>query len=178
MSPRKAAVLLTVLGLSQMAADVLGIGMLRGLASATTASPAPRVFSAIRGLETYSSSFFVEWQDRGGTSRSLELTPEVYARLGGPSNRRNAYGAVLAYGPTFAIDPNMKALFESAARYALCDRAPLLRELGIDPDSIDGVIRIRLEPLSSSNPENLALVFEAPCPAPSDSQTNDPRRDR
>ncbi len=93
---------LLVLGLLQMAADLAGLSTLRGLAGATTASPAPRVFSAVEGLETYSSRFSIEWHDLDGEAHTLELTPEVYARLRGPYNRRNAYGAVLAYGPELA----------------------------------------------------------------------------
>lgn len=178
MSPKWVAILLGILGLAQMTGNLLGIDPLRGLAAATTASPAPKVFSAVRGLETYSSRFFIEWRDRGGMSRSLELTPEVYARLRGPYNRRNAYGAVIAYGPIFASDPNAKSLFESVARYALCGRAPLLRELGIDPDTIDGVVRVRLEPISTSNPGDLPLILEPLCPPITDSGADASRRDR
>ena len=70
---RFAAPLLIVLGLAQMAGDVLGIVPLKAIAAATAASPAPRVFSAVRGLETYSTRFFLEW-----AGRRVELTPEVY----------------------------------------------------------------------------------------------------
>jgi hypothetical protein len=160
---RGAAIALGVLGLAQMASDVVGLDALRGLAAATAASPAPKVFSAVRGLETYSTRFFVEWREHGGAARSLELTPEVYGRLRGPYNRRNAYGAVLAYGPIFATDPRTRPLFEAVAHYALCGEAPLLRELGVDPEAVRGAVRIRLEPIASSDPGELPLVFEAPC---------------
>jgi hypothetical protein len=174
----KAAILLGILGLAQMTGDVLGIDGLRGLAAATAASPAPKVFSAIGGLETYSSRFLIEWRDRAGGIHSLELTPEVYARLRGPYNRRNAYGAVIAYGPVLASDPNTKALFDGVARYALCGRAPLLRELGIDPDTIDGVVRIRLEPISTSDPGDLPLILVPPCPPSTKGRGDGFRRDR
>jgi hypothetical protein len=163
------AIGLGILGLAQITGDVLDITPLRGLAAATTASPAPKVFSAVRGLETYSSSFFIEWQDANRADQSLELTPEVYARLKGPYNRRNAYGAVIAYGPILAADPTTQDLLESVARYALCGRAPVLRELGIEPSAVNGAVRVRIEPISTSRHENLPLVFEAPC-SPRDSQ--------
>ena len=93
---RAAAFLLSV-GLLQMAGDLLHLPALKGIGAATGASPAPKVFSAVRGLETYSTRFFIEWADRPGRSRVQEITPELYARLRGPYNRRNVYGAVLAF---------------------------------------------------------------------------------
>ncbi len=154
---------LLVLGLLQMAADLAGLSTLRGLAGATTASPAPRVFSAVEGLETYSSRFSIEWRDLDGEAHTLELTPEVYARLRGPYNRRNAYGAVLAYGPVLASRPETRPLFEHVARYALCGEAPVLAELGIDPARIAGAPRVRLEPRAGSDPGDLPMLLEAPC---------------
>ena len=72
----RAAVLLLVVGLLQMSGDLLertglkAVGRpLKGVGAATTASPAPKVFSAVRGLETYSTRFTLEWTDRDGTKR-------------------------------------------------------------------------------------------------------------
>ena len=160
---RVAAVLLTVLGLAQMLGDVAGLPALRGLALATTASPAPRVFSAVDGLETYSTRFFLEWSDRGGTLHSLELTPEVYARMRGPYNRRNVFGAVVAYGPVLVASDAMRPVYEAVASYALCGDAPLLRELGIEPDDVEGPPWIRLEPLPGSDLGDLTSELVAPC---------------
>jgi len=160
---RASGIFLVVLGLAQMTGDVLGISALKGIAAATTASPAPKVFSAVRGLETYSTRFSIEWRDASGSERTLELTPEAYGSIRGPYNRRNAYGAILAYGPIFASTPATQPLFESVARYALCGDAPLLVELGIDAAAAVAPVRVRLEPLPSSDVGDLPLVFEAPC---------------
>ena len=176
MTASKAAALLLVVGLSQMAGDLFGVDALRGLAAATAASPAPKVFSAVGGLETYSTRFFIEWQDRAGVNSSLELTPEVYARLRGPYARRNAYAAVIAYGPILATDPRTKPLLDGVARFALCGRAPLLRELGIDPENLEGVVQIRLEPLSTAGPIGLHMVIHAPCSPGPNTDTNDTMR--
>jgi hypothetical protein len=154
---------LLALALLQMSADVLGLVPLRALAAATGASPAPRVFSAVRGLETFSTRFTVEWVDRAGTRRELLLTSAVNARLRGPYNRRNVYGAVLAYGPVLSSDPATLPLFESVARYALCDPGTLLAELGIDRAEVAGSVRIRLEPRPGSDVGALPLVLDAPC---------------
>ena len=117
---------LLVLGLAQMTGAVLGFGSLEGLAAATAASPAPKVFSAVDGLETYSTRFFLEWTDLAGSEHSLKLSPEVYSMLEGTYNRRNTYGAALAYAPIFAAGDRTQKMLIDIARYALCGDAPLL----------------------------------------------------
>ncbi len=79
------------------------------------------------------------------------------------SAQAGADGAILAYGPIFASTPATAAMFESVARYALCGDAPLLVELGVSANSADGAVRIRLEPLASSDVGDLPLLFEPPC---------------
>ncbi len=134
MKPELAAALLLIVGSAQMVGAVTGIAPLQGLAAATGASPAPKVFSAHRGLETYSTDFVLGWTDHGGVEHELSLTPDVYSRLRGPYNRRNVYGAVLSYGPVLQANPTTRPMFESVARAALCDGAPLLVEIGVDPE--------------------------------------------
>jgi len=160
---RKAAVALLCLGLLQMAGDLLSLPSVKAIAAATAASPAPKVFSSVRGLETYSTRFFVEWHDTEGNFRSVEITPQRAADLRGPYNRRNVYGAVLAYGPVMESDPRTRPMFNSVARFAFCGDAPLLRELGIDPRQVDSGLRLRLEPRPGAQTGTLSLSFEAPC---------------
>jgi hypothetical protein len=158
-----AAVALLMIGLMQMVGDLCGLPALRGIGTATTASPAPKVFSAVQGFETYSTRFFVEWTDTAGTVHSLQLTPEVYARLAGPYNRRNVYGAVLAYGPVLATDPRTQPMFLAVTQYALCGEAPLLRELGIDSANLTDQVRVRFEPLPGTELGQLSQVLEPAC---------------
>lgn len=157
------AVSLVFLGLLQMAGDLAQLPPLKAIAAATGASPAPKVFSAVKGLETYSTRFFVEWRAPSGEFRALELTPAIYSRLAGPYNRRNVFGAVLAYGPVLSTDPHSKPLFDAVARYALCGNAPLLRELGIAPNEVEGRVRIRLQPRPGTDMGALPTSLEAPC---------------
>jgi hypothetical protein len=156
---KKTAVFLLVVGLLQMAGDLVGWRVLKGLGAATAASPAPKVFSAVGGLETYSTQFFIEWTDRAGVERSIRLTPALYAHIRGPYPRRNVYGAALAYGPVLAKD-----LRDPVMHYALCGQAPLLRELGIDPTTVAGAVRVRYAPRPGTKLSNRPLVLEAPCP--------------
>jgi hypothetical protein len=155
-----------ILGLAQMTGDLLEKYVdaptgqaLNGVSAATTAAPAPKVFSSVRGLETYSTRFSIGWTDRAGIEHSLLITPEIYGRIRGPYNRRNVYGAALAYG--LVLPESLRA---PVMRYALCDEAPLLRELGIDPDDIAGRVRIRYEPLPGTDLGELPHELEAPCP--------------
>lgn len=160
---RKSVITLLAIGLLQMAADLFRVPTLKGLAAATAASPAPKVFSSVRGLETFSTRFFIEWTDTAGEFHSTEITRERTRGLLGPYNRRNVYGAVLAYGPVMQSDPRTRPMFDSVAQYALCGDAPLLHELGIDNPTIRGNPRLRLEPRPGSQTFDLQLQFEAPC---------------
>ena len=160
---RKPVVALLALGMLQMIADLLHLQAVKGLAAATAASPAPKVFSSVRGLETYSSRFFVECTDTSGLFHSTEINPERTAGLRGPYNRRNVYGAVLAYGPVLQSDPSLRPMFESISRYALCGDAPLLRELGIPVTEIRGVPRVRIETRPGTQARDLPLEYEPPC---------------
>ena len=143
----KAWVLLLLLGLLTMVGDLTGIKLLKGLGTATAASPAPKVFSSVRGYETYSTRFLVEWTDTDGKPQVLELTPEVYSRLRGPYNRRNIFGAAMAYGPVLSTTEATAPMFQAVAGYALTGEAPVLREMGIDPATIQGPVRLRFVPL-------------------------------
>lgn len=141
----KRAIFLVVLGVLQMAGDLLRVPAIKGLAAATGASPAPKVFSAVQGLETYSTRFFLDL----GHER-VELTPELYSRIRGPYNRRNVFGAALAYAPVLPA-----SLRDPVTKYSLCGDAPLLREMKLRATRTPAVI---VEPLSAP-----PMRFEAAC---------------
>jgi hypothetical protein len=158
-----AIVALALVGFAQMAGDIAHSSALRAVAAATAVSPAPKVFSAVEGLETFSTRFFIEWNDATGAEHSVEITPERYAHLRGPYNRRNVYGAVLAYGPVLESDPHMLRLFNAISSYALCSKAPLLRELGIPPDAEIESLRIRLQVRPQVVTPDLPLILRPRC---------------
>jgi hypothetical protein len=159
---RIAIALLLFLGLARMVLDLGGLRAGAAVLGATGAAPAPRVFSMAAGLETYSSRFFVQWSDAAGVVHETRVTPDHTAGLAGPYNRRNVYGAALAYGPVLAADPRSASLLDAIAREALCGRAPLLAELGIETPGRVGPPRVRVEPLHG--PESLPLLLEVSCP--------------
>lgn len=155
------AILLLVVGCLQMLGDVTGVSAIKGIGAATAMSPAPRVFSSVKGLETYSTRFWIEWTNQGGESFSLELTPQMYARLRGPYNRRNVYGAALAYGPVLAGDPIAAPMLGSVLEYGLLGDAPILRELGMDPSDVLDIV-LRLEPLVGTDLGGLPDRLQVP----------------
>lgn len=139
--------LLVAIGSLQVVGDLGHLPALKAVALAWHMSPAPKVFTAQEGFETYSSEFYVEWKDSYHVPHSLRITPkEYYHGVLGPYNRRNAYGAALSYGPVLYANPATRPMFESVSRYALCDKAPILRELGIDAATVYGPVTIRIKP--------------------------------
>ncbi|MFN0119705.1 MAG: hypothetical protein ACKV2V_04310 [Blastocatellia bacterium] len=159
----KIAIGILLIGLMQMTGDVAGSAALKANGAATTMSPAPKVFTAMRGYEAYSTRFYLEWTDGAGRLQSRLLTPELYERVTGPYNRRNVYGAVLAGGPILATDARLRPMFDSVSRYALCGNAALLRDLGLDPADVAGSVRVRYEPLPGTQLHGLPGELEVVC---------------
>ena len=159
----RAGVFLLVIGLLQMTGDLLRLPAVKGVAAATGASPAPKVFSSIQGLETFSSDFYIEWKDRNGVAHSLKLIPEIYSRIQGPYNRRNVFGAALSYAPVLAGDPRTKPMYDAVVRYALCGPAPLLREMGIDPTDLSEPPVVRLVPRADTRFGDAPFLITPSC---------------
>ena len=131
---------LLALGLAQMVGDLTGAGVLRGAAAATAASPAPKVFTRVGKAEPFSGRFALIVIEPDGAGRRVELTPERYALLAGPYNRRNVYGAAIAAAPELVAEPMTQPLFAQVARYALCGDAPVLRELNVPAGAVASVL--------------------------------------
>jgi hypothetical protein len=132
-----AAVALLVVGSSQLAGYLLGFQALRGIGAATAAAPFPKVFSDVRGFETFSARFTLMYEVPGGATVEREVTPELYARLRGPYWRRNVYGAALSYGPRLP-----REIWEPVFCYGLRPGGPLRRDLGVPEDALHPRVRI------------------------------------
>ena len=154
--------MLAALGMLGVAGHALGSPALKGLSVATAASPAPKVFTTHQGLETFSTKFELRWTEDGSPHR-LPITSEVYPRLRGPYNRRNVYGAILAYGPVLHANEQTRPMFDEVARHALCPErgAVVLRELGLDPDRVRDVAVVYTP--RAGTPETVARRLDAPC---------------
>jgi hypothetical protein len=128
-----AAACLLVLGCSQMVGDLCGCRALKGLGAASAFAPCPKVFCDVNGLEGFASDFTLELKTQTGAVRTIAITPEIYSRLKGPYNRRNAYGAVLSFAPK--LPPS---LWRPVYNYGWRRNGPLRRELGV-PDDVESV---------------------------------------
>jgi hypothetical protein len=148
MNVKAGAVFLVAIGTLQMAGDLSGLTAVKAIGAASHASPAPKVFTAQQGLETFSARFFIDWSDAAGERHSVHLTPELYRNLRGPYNRRNPYGATIAFAPQLAANPRLSPVLEDVTRYAFCGRAPLLTELRI-PRADIVELSVRLEPVEN-----------------------------
>jgi hypothetical protein len=155
---------LIAVGCAQMAGDVLGIPLLKALGAATGASPAPKVFTAQEGFETYANRFFLEWEDAAGKQHALEITPQVYAGIRGPYNRRNVYGAVFSYGPVLDANPRTRPMFRTVLKRSFCGTDSILSEIGIPMDEArKKSLRIRLEPRRPAESQRYSLLHEVSC---------------
>lgn len=150
------------LGSLQMVGDVFGMPRVKALAAATQVSPSMRVFTAHQGYETHAARFSLHWRDPAGRARSLALDPHSYRAVAGPYNRRNVYGAALAYGPILRADPRTRPMQRSVMRYAFCAPGGLRRELGIPVDAQD--LRVQLQPTRADARRDLELEWSIQCP--------------
>lgn len=157
-------IFLVALGSLQMAGDLMEIPALKGLGLATVASPAPKVFTAQKGFETYANKFFIEYINNEGNQASIEITPKIYQRLKGPYNRKNIFGAATSYGPVLIQNPKTEPMLTSVLKYAFCGDAPLLIELGGQTKMAGTNIQVRLEPIGLNQGANeWPLVLETHC---------------
>ncbi len=158
------AVALIGVGCAQMLGDVLHIQTLKAIGAASGASPAPKVFTAQDGFETYANKFFLDWHDDTGREHILELAPQFYAGVRGPYNRRNVYGAVFSYAPVLEANPLTRPMFHTVLRRSFCGERPVFAEIGIPSDAArHGPLRIRLESRRPLEVQRFKLVHEVRC---------------
>ena len=124
------SILVILIGSLSMLGTVTGLTPVKGIGFMTTASPLPLVFSKFRGVENFSSDYYMDIRYRSGETESMKITAEMYERSGGPYNRRNPYGAVLAYGPMLT-SPNEIILRDKVMQYSACGKGSFMRELGL-----------------------------------------------
>jgi hypothetical protein len=135
------AVGLLAVGSLQMLGYLAGSKILRGLGLASGVAPFPKVFCAADGYEAFAASFALRGILEDGSTWSRSLDAEWYSKLQGPYNRRNVYGATLAFAPRLPVD-----LRQSLLREALRPGSSLRAELEIPEDVRDLKIVITPRP--------------------------------
>jgi len=157
------AAVLALIGCMQAIADVARLPTIRALANATQVSPAMKVFTSHDGYETFSPRFALEYTSSTGEAKEVALTPERYAGLAGPYNRRNAYGAALSYAPVLLASADAKGIVASVMRYGFCDPAPLVEELALTDFDRRSPLTVHIRPRQPQ--PNRVLEVEVACNA-------------
>lgn len=157
------ATAMVMAGSLTMVGDLLGHSALKGIGLASHLSPAPKVFTAQEGFETFSSTFQLYWQSENGSGQQRLLSRTEYQRMLGPYNRRNAYGAALSYGPVLAANPKTQGMLASVSRYAFCSEKHLLSELIPTVTEPNRRVRISLIPGASQAAGHWQLDYEIDC---------------
>ncbi len=142
---------LIALGLLQTVGWIAGSRALRGVGAALSASPLPLVFSDTAGLEPFASGFSFSYRSPGRRESRVPVTPALYARLGGPYNRRNAYGAAIAYGPRLP-----EAVWRPVLVHAFCKGGSLARRFEL-PDDI-ATLTVHIETRTRGRADRWDLV--------------------
>lgn len=119
------ALLLTV-ALSQMAFGLIHAEDARNVAASTGTAPYPKVFCDKDGYEAFAMNFELTGEDFQGNTHVVAMTPDTYKRIEGPYNRRNVYGAALAFAPR--LDPKLR---DRIVEYSFHTDGGLRRDLGL-----------------------------------------------
>ncbi|MFZ4773116.1 MAG: hypothetical protein ACOYK9_03910 [Chlamydiia bacterium] len=136
---RLVGLFLTFIGSIAMVGDLCDLPKVKGLAAAWGASVLPKVFSTADGLETFSAEVVFTIFLKDGTTQKALLTKELAAKLKGPYNRRNVYGALLVYGPVFQNNAKIAPMMEEIIAHVAVDNSPLIRDFGLDPKEIEAI---------------------------------------
>jgi len=151
---------LVALGSVQMLAEVFNFPRIKALAAASQMSPAMKVFTAHQGYETHAARFHIGWCNAASECDWLILSPANYSQIAGPYNRRNVYGAALAYGPLLRADSRLRGMHSSVMAYAFCMPGSLRVPLGMPKDVQK--IWVHVEPLRASR-SDLDYAWETDC---------------
>ena len=109
-------ILLVVIGFLQTIGYLTNIQSIRSLGVISCASPLPIVFTEVKGVETFAADFYMQWSDETNQMQRIKITPSTYAKLKGPYNRRNIYGAAIAYGPVLP-----EQIWKPILNYGVCN---------------------------------------------------------
>lgn len=129
---------LLCIGMMAMTGDLVGSFALKGLGAISCVAPFPKVFSEMDGVEGFAGEFEIQVERADGEIEIVPINPALYAKLRGPYNRRNVYGAALAGGPFLPEE-----LWQPVYQHGLKPGGPLRDEFDLSPDTKDVRVFIR-----------------------------------
>ncbi len=139
-------------GSTAMLGHIFDIPKIKGLGLASGAAPYTKVFcqaydkSDGRAFETFAMDFELIYDIGNKRDQILTITPEIYQKMKGPYQRRNVYGAVLAYGPAMPSKLSQETLY-----YSLIAPGKVPSELGLPKNATHFRIRITSRTAGSTN---------------------------
>ena len=140
------ALILLIIGCLNIVGYLCFSPNMQGLAFVTASSPLPLVFSAYKGIETFS----FEYQPISINNETQIDLLDIYPKIAGPYNRRNVFGAMFSYGPLFD-DPNLIKLRDEILNWAIC-KQKLGREIFVNlPDILFAEIEIKSKTVGFEN---------------------------
>lgn len=147
--------LVIAIGLLRIVGWLVDSAALKGLGAVSAAAPLPIVFTEVKGVETFASDVDLVYIDAQGHEQALRITPAIYGRLKGPYNRRNVFGAAIAYGPVLE-----EALWQRVLGHGLCSGV-LQEEMGLPADMHE--VRFVLRTRTAGRTDQWTLR-PSPCP--------------
>ena len=132
-------IVIVLIGFLHIIGYLSGVKVIRSIGAITAASPLPIVFTEVKGIETFASDFYLTWTNEDNSKEEILMTPALYSKIKGPYNRRNVFGAAIAYGPVLP-----KEIYEPILNYGLCKN--VLEEeldLKIDKESFSVLLKTR-----------------------------------
>ena len=150
------AFFLGLVGLLQMVGNCGHLPWLQKAGLSTAASPAPKVFCAMEGRESFEGRYFLDWKDAKGEAHSLPIDHHVLARFQGPETRRAMYLFTLE-----GRSGDWAPFTRSVERRIAC--GPLLKEWGLDPGLVQWPVTVRIAPANPSG-HPLSIPYGEPCP--------------
>lgn len=127
---------------------------LKSIGLATCAAPYTKVFCNAEMAETgepfepFAAEFILKFK-HAEKWHELKMTPEIYQKLEGSYNRRNVYGAVIAYGPALP-----ETLRVTLLDYALKSPGHVAHELGLPTPLEDYQIITSRENTAANKPHS------------------------
>jgi len=128
---------IVLIGFLQIIGHLTKVKTIKNLGVVTAASPLPIVFTEVKGVETFASDFYMTWNNDFNQVQEVKITPALYSKLKGPYNRRNVFGAAIAYGPVLP-----KEIWNPILNYGLCQDI-LKNELGLPIDQKSFALQIK-----------------------------------
>lgn len=122
------SVLLIAIGLLQIVGFISQLSWLKGVGQLTVASPLPIVFTQQKGIETFASNFYIEYEEKPESKKRIQITPALYHKFKAPYNYRNVLGATISYGPILP-----KNMVNSVLNFCFQSPGEISKALGLIP---------------------------------------------